>query len=124
MNQESERVLSKVGELVEKEKLNPKQKYLRVKEAVKVYPMSRTKLTEEALKCGALHKVGSITLGVIIFGAAVVMCFFGEFESTREIISLFGIAAALVIAPNFLVNVIGDVILYVKDSLFLLIRKK
>ncbi len=62
MNQESERVLSKVGELVEKEKLNPKQKYLRVKEAVEVYPMSRTKLTEEALKCGALHKVGSITL--------------------------------------------------------------
>ena len=32
MNQESERVLSKVGELVEKEKLNPKQQYLRVKE--------------------------------------------------------------------------------------------
>lgn len=62
MNQESEQVLSKVGELVEKEKLNPKQKYLRVKEAVEVYPMSRTKLTEEALKCGALHKVGSITL--------------------------------------------------------------
>ncbi len=62
MNQESERVLSKVGELVEKEKLNPKQKYLRVKEAVEIYPMSRTKLTEEALKCGALHKVGSITL--------------------------------------------------------------
>ena len=62
MNQESERALSKVGELVEKEKLNPKQKYLRVKEAVEVYPMSRTKLTEEALKCGALHKVGSITL--------------------------------------------------------------
>ena len=62
MNQESERVLSKAGELVEKEKLNPKQKYLRVKEAVEVYPMSRTKLTEEALKCGALHKVGSITL--------------------------------------------------------------
>ena len=62
MNQESERALSKVGELVEKEKINPKQKYLRVKEAVEVYPMSRTKLTEEALKCGALHKVGSITL--------------------------------------------------------------
>lgn len=62
MNQESEQALSKVGELVEKEKLNPKQKYLRVKEAVEVYPMSRTKLTEEALKCGALHKVGSITL--------------------------------------------------------------
>jgi len=37
MNQESERVLSKVGELVEKEKLNPKQKYLRVKEAVDVW---------------------------------------------------------------------------------------
>ena len=62
MNQESKQSLSKLGELVEKEKLNPKQKYLRVKEAVEVYPMSRTKLTEEALKCGALHKVGSITL--------------------------------------------------------------
>ena len=83
MNQESERALSKVGELVEKERLNPKQKYLRVKEAVEVYPMSRTKLTEEALKCGALHKVGSITLESIRFGkemnnitmAVFVFCF-------------------------------------------------
>ncbi len=60
MNQETQQSLSKVGELVEKEKLNPKQKYLRIKEAVEVYPMSRTKLTEEALRCGALYKVGSV----------------------------------------------------------------
>ena len=39
MNQESKQSLSKLGELVEKEKLNPKQKYLRIKEAVEVYPI-------------------------------------------------------------------------------------
>ena len=62
MNQESKQSLSKVGELVAQEKLNPKQKYLRIKEAVEVYRMSRTKLTEEALKCGALYKVGTVKL--------------------------------------------------------------
>ena len=62
MNQESKKSLSKIEELVSSDKHDPKQKYVRVKEAIRLYPMSRTKLMEEALKCGALHKVGSITL--------------------------------------------------------------
>ena len=62
MNQEAKHTLSKVGELVANDKTTPKKKYLRVKEAVLVYPMSRTKLTEEALKCGALYEVGKVKL--------------------------------------------------------------
>lgn len=67
----------------------------------------------------ALSLVGSIAsglgwlFGVIIFGATVVLCFFGEFSSIREILSVFGIAAALFVIPNFLVNLIGDGILRV-----------
>ena len=70
-----------------------------------------------------LSLVGSIAsglgwlFGVIIFGAAVVMCFFGEFESTREMLSVFGIAAALFVIPNFLVNLMGEGILFLKDKL-------
>lgn len=70
-----------------------------------------------------LSLVGSIASGlgwlfsVIIFGAAVVLCFFGEFSSTGEMLSVFGIAAALFIIPNFLVNLIGDGILFLKDKL-------
>ncbi len=71
----------------------------------------------------ALSLVGSIAsglgwlFGVIIFGDAVVLCFFGEFGSTREMLSVFGIAAALFIIPNFLVNMIGEGILLLKDKL-------
>ena len=35
---------------------------MRVKEATKIYPMSRTKLMEEAFKCGALYEVGKLKL--------------------------------------------------------------
>lgn len=76
----------------------------------------------------ALSLIGSIAsglgwlFGVIIFGTAVVMCLFGEFGSIRETLSVFGIAAALFIIPNFLVNVIGQIILYIKDVLFSLTR--
>lgn len=71
----------------------------------------------------ALSLVGSIAsglgwlFGIIIFGVAVFLCFFGEFSSTKEMISVFGIAAALFIVPNFLVNMIGDGILFLKDKL-------
>ena len=71
----------------------------------------------------ALSLVGSIAsglgwlFGVIIFGTAVVLCFFGEFSSTREILSVFGIAAALFIVPNFLVNLMGEGLLFLKDKL-------
>ena len=70
-----------------------------------------------------LSLVGSVAsglgwlFGVIVFGAAVVLCFFGEFSSTKEMFSVFGIAAALFIIPNFLVNLIGDGILFLKDKL-------
>ncbi|MCR4697579.1 MAG: hypothetical protein K5654_09745, partial [Lachnospiraceae bacterium] len=72
-----------------------------------------------------LSLVGSIAsglgwfFGLIIFGVALVLCFFGEFDSTREMLSVFGIAAALFIIPNFLVNLIGDGILFLKDALSL-----
>ena len=71
----------------------------------------------------ALSLVGSIAsglgwlFGIIIFGVAVILCFFGEFSSTKEMISVFGIATALFIVPNFLVNMIGDGILFLKDKL-------
>lgn len=71
----------------------------------------------------ALSLVGSIAsglgwlFGVIVFGAAVVLCLFGEFGSTREMLSVFGIAAALFIIPNFLVNLMGEGILFLKDKL-------
>ena len=70
-----------------------------------------------------LSLVGSIAsglgwfFGLIIFGVALVLCFFGEFDSTREMLSVFGIAAALFIIPNFMVNLIGDGILFLKDAL-------
>lgn len=70
-----------------------------------------------------LSLVGSVASGlgwlfeIIIFGVAVILCFFGEFSSTKEMISVFGIAAALFIVPNFLVNMIGDGILFLKDKL-------
>ncbi len=70
-----------------------------------------------------LSLVGSIAsgigwlFGVIIFGAAVVLCLFGELGSIRETLSVFGIAVALFIIPNFLVNVIGEGILILKDKL-------
>lgn len=70
-----------------------------------------------------LSLVGSVAsglgwlFGIIIFGVAVILCFFGEFSSTKEMISVFGIAAALFIVPNFLVNMIGDGILFLKDKL-------
>ena len=71
----------------------------------------------------ALALVGSIAsglgwlFGVIVFGAAVVLCLFGEFASIREMISVFGIAAALFVVPNFLVNMIGEGILFLKDKM-------
>ncbi|MCR5728655.1 MAG: hypothetical protein K6G24_14475 [Lachnospiraceae bacterium] len=49
MNQESKKSLSKIEELVSSDKHDPKQKYVRVKEAIRLYPMSRTKLMEEAI---------------------------------------------------------------------------
>ncbi len=70
-----------------------------------------------------LSLVGSIAsglgwlFGVIVFGAAIVLCFFGEFSSTREILSVFGIAAALFVIPNFLVNLMGEGILFLKDKI-------
>lgn len=70
-----------------------------------------------------LSLVGSVAsglgwlFGIIFFGVAVILCFFGEFSSTKEMISVFGIAAALFIVPNFLVNMIGDGILFLKDKL-------
>ena len=70
-----------------------------------------------------LSLVGSIAsglgwlFGIIVFGVAVILCFFGEFSSTKEMISVFGISAALFIVPNFLVNMIGDGILFLKDKL-------
>ena len=70
-----------------------------------------------------LSLVGSIAsglgwlFGVIVFGAAIVLCFFGEFGSTREMLSVFGIAAALFVIPNFLVNLMGEGILILKEKL-------
>ena len=62
MGDEAKQVLSKMEQLVYKDKRDQKQKYMRVKEATKIYPMSRTKLMEEAFKCGALYEVGKLKL--------------------------------------------------------------
>ena len=73
-----------------------------------------------------LSLVGSIAsglgwfFGLIIFGVALVLCFFGEFDSTCEMLSVFGIAAALFIIPNFLVNLIGDGIILIKKYYLIL----
>ena len=43
MNQATIRALSQVGELVKEEKHDPRQKFIREKDAVRVYCMSRPK---------------------------------------------------------------------------------
>ena len=62
MNQATIRALSQVGELVKEEKHDPRQKFIREKDAVRVYCMSRPKIQEEALKAGAFYKIGGVNL--------------------------------------------------------------
>ena len=62
MNQATIRALSQVGELVKEEKHDPRQKFMREKDAVRVYCMSRPKIQEEALKAGAFYKIGGVNL--------------------------------------------------------------
>ena len=70
-----------------------------------------------------LSLVGSIAsglgwlFGVIIFGTAVVLCFFGEFDSPIQMTSTFVIAVAVAFLPGWLTNVIGEWILSLKDVL-------
>ena len=62
MNQATIRALSQVGELVKEEKHDLRQKFIREKDAVRVYCMSRPKIQEEALKAGAFYKIGGVNL--------------------------------------------------------------
>ncbi len=69
MNNETIKSLSKIGELVGEEKHDPRQKFMRVKDACAVYHMSRPKIIDEALNAGALYRLRreeGAKLGVIL----------------------------------------------------------
>lgn len=68
MNEATKKTLSQFKELTDSEQHDARQKFVRMKEATQIYHMSRTKLAEEALKAGAMYKIGStILINVQIF---------------------------------------------------------
>lgn len=68
MNNETIKSLSKIGELVGEEKHDPRQKFMRVKDACEAYHMSRPKIMEVTLSAGALYRLNkTILINVNIF---------------------------------------------------------
>lgn len=75
MNNETIKSLSKIGELVGEEKHDPKQKFMRVKDACEAYHMSRPKIMEETLSAGALYRLKkTILINVNIFDEYLETC--------------------------------------------------
>ena len=62
MNSQTEESLSKIKKLVDEEKHDPRAKYVRVKEAIAIYHVSRTTLMRMALDAGAVYKVNATVL--------------------------------------------------------------
>ena len=70
MTEASSRVLAEFDELVKVENSgkDSRRRFIRMKEAVEAYGMSRTKLRREALIAGALYRVGdTLLINVDIF---------------------------------------------------------
>lgn len=70
MTEASSRVLAEFDELVKVENggKDSRRRFIRMKEAVEAYGMSRTKLRREALIAGALYRVGdTLLINVDIF---------------------------------------------------------
>lgn len=62
MNKETEQSLAQIKKLVDEQKHDPRQKFMRMKEATAIYHMSRTKLAEAAIDAGAFYKLGGTVL--------------------------------------------------------------
>ena len=62
MNEATKKTLSQFKELTDNEKHDARQKFVRMKDATEMYHMSRPKMTEEALKAGALYKLGATVI--------------------------------------------------------------
>lgn len=68
MKKEPKEILTQLGGLVKQEKHDPRQKFMRVKDACEAYHMSRPKIMEEALSAGALYRLNkTILINVKIF---------------------------------------------------------
>ncbi len=68
MKKEPKETLTQLGGLVKQEKHDPRQKFMRVKDACEAYHMSRPKIMEEALSAGALYRLNkTILINVKIF---------------------------------------------------------
>jgi hypothetical protein len=75
MNKEAKKTLMQIGELVNAEKHDSRQKFMRVKDACEAYHMSRPKIMEETLTAGALYRLNkTILINVNIFDEYLETC--------------------------------------------------
>lgn len=62
MNQATMKTLSRLKEMTDEEKHDPRQKFARVKDAIEIYHVSRPTIMKMAAESGALYKIDATVL--------------------------------------------------------------
>lgn len=62
MNHQTKQSLSQFKKLADEQKHDPRQKFVRVKEAIEIYHVSRPTLMKMAIDAGALYRINATIL--------------------------------------------------------------